>query len=118
VDIQEYASKIRNHAKTFEIWYEGYLIALVAAYLNDFHTKKGFITNVSTELAYKGMGFASELLKSCIEYAQQNGFVTLDLQVHESNIAAQIVYSKLNFQERDCDNHYLTMSLNLKNNNI
>lgn len=118
VDIKEYAAKIRNHGKTFEIWHKEHLIALVAVYLNDFQIKRGFVTNVSTELAYNGMGFATELLTCCIEHAMQNGFETLDLQVHENNLAAKALYLKLNFQERANDKHLLTMSLNLKNYNI
>lgn len=113
IDLDQYSGKISTHAETFEVWTKERLISLVAAYLNDFERKVGFITNVSTIPEYTGNGLAQNLLKNCIDYAKKLGFISLMLQVHRENTLAIKLYKKIDFVEIELKPSQITMSLDL-----
>jgi ribosomal-protein-alanine N-acetyltransferase len=113
VNLDQYSDKISSHAETFEVWTKERLISLVAAYLNDFEKKVGFITNVSTSPEYSGNGLAQKLLKNCIDHAKKLGFISLLLQVHCENTSAINLYKKFNFVAGDFKTNQITMSLDL-----
>lgn len=97
VDIPTYAAKLKEKAETFEAWYGGELVGVVAAYLNDPASEVGFITSVSVEGRQRGQGVASALLEACCAAAVQAGIAQLKLEVARSNVAAVQLYSKLGF---------------------
>ncbi len=113
IDLDQYSGKISTHAETFEVWTKERLISLVAAYLNDFERKVGFITNVSTSPEYTGNGLAQNLLKNCIDHAKKLGFISLMLQVHCENAVAINLYKKFAFVEVMLKASQITMSLDL-----
>lgn len=104
VDIQDYASKIFEKSITFEAWSNNSLVGLLAAYLNDTRTMRGYITNVSVTKAHMGEGIASRLLRRCISYAKRHRFREIRLEVHRENDPAIQLYRKFGFTEvRDVD---------------
>jgi ribosomal protein S18 acetylase RimI-like enzyme len=109
VMLEEYSIKIAEKAITFEAWNELNLIGLIAAYFNDKINSIGFITNVSLIENFKGMGIASELMIMCINYARQNNFKEIKLEVNSNNLNAIKLYKKFNFQEieNNCNNNIL-----------
>jgi GNAT superfamily N-acetyltransferase len=73
VDIEEYSTKIKSQARTFEAWSGKSLVGLVAAYMNDYRTRIGFVTSVSVAKDFMGRGIASALLGRCIERSRHEG---------------------------------------------
>jgi len=97
VDVDTYANKLSTNAVTFESWDENLLIGLVAAYYNNNETRIGFITNVSVLEEYQGAGIASQLLRSALDFARQNRFVRVDLELNITNIKALRLYEQHRF---------------------
>jgi ribosomal protein S18 acetylase RimI-like enzyme len=97
VNLAEYARKIFEKSITFEAWHDHKLVGLIAAYFNDVAKQDGYITSVSVIPAYKGKGIASALMKRCIEFARQQHFRHITLEVHEKNDQAIQLYKKFNF---------------------
>lgn len=98
VNIIEYGRKIYNKALTFECWKNTKLIGLIAAYFNDFETNTGFITNVSVIKEYQGNSIASKLLSNTINYAKENKFNKILLEVYKTNNKAIKLYEKYGFK--------------------
>lgn len=98
VNIIEYGGKIYNKTLTFECWNKNKLIGLIAAYFNDFETNTGFITNVSVIKEYQGYGIASKLLSNTINYAKENKFNKILLEVYKTNNKAIKLYEKYGFK--------------------
>ena len=90
-------NKIKSHAVTFEAWDEGYLVAIVAGYFNDFVSKKAFITSVITCPQYQGIGVSFKLLSSALKYSVEKDFRTVSLEVVKNNEKALNLYEKLEF---------------------
>ena len=113
VNIDEYAKKIFEKAITFEAWEDDILVGLIAVYFNDLNRRVGFITNVSVVKKYMGMGVASVLLENCIEYATQNEFAEVQLEVDKANIPAINFYKKFNFVNEDIRSGTIIMKLEI-----
>ncbi len=104
VDIGVYSRKLFKKSIMFEAWTDKTLVGLVAAYFNDTENSAGYVTNVSITKNLQGMGIASELLKRCIEYAKQNNFDEIKLEVSHNNHDAIHLYEKfgfINYAEKD-----------------
>ena len=89
VNIEEYSTKIRTRARTFEAWSDKVLIGLVAAYLNDSGTRTGFITSVSVAKEFMGRGIASALLDHCLDRSRQEGMKAVRLEVSSESHEAE-----------------------------
>jgi ribosomal protein S18 acetylase RimI-like enzyme len=111
VNIREYSQKIFDKTLTFEAWSNDVLIGLVAAYFNDIKNKTGFISNVSVLKEFMGIGISSRLMNSVIEYARQQNFNELKLEVHCNNFAAINLYEKLGFHCIKKNEDIITMAL-------
>lgn len=97
VDLDDYAHKLCAHALRFEAYAADVLIGLVAVYANDELRQCAFISNVSVLPAWRGRGVASGLLRDCIASLQRTGFVGIELEVEEDNVAARRFYAGLGF---------------------
>lgn len=97
VDIDKYSEKIFNLAETFEAWSDGKLIGLIAAYLNDFKNKCGFITSVSVNKEFMSQGISSILIDMCIKNAIEKKMKEVSLEVHQLNDKAIALYKKKDF---------------------
>jgi ribosomal protein S18 acetylase RimI-like enzyme len=97
VDIDDYSYKIANKAERFEVWIDGDLIGLVAAYCNDSEGDLAFITSVSVLMGWQGQGLASRLVAHCIDHVRGLGFARIELEVNELNRAALSLYEKHGF---------------------
>lgn len=113
INLTDYSKKIYDNAITFEAWNDKELIALIASYFNK-ENDFGFITNVSVIKEYIGTGIASELLKMCIEYATNQHYKSIKLEVIKDNIPAINFYKKYNFTQIDTKNDSLIMNHILK----
>jgi ribosomal protein S18 acetylase RimI-like enzyme len=99
VNIDEYSTKIRTRAKTFEAWSGKALIGLVAAYMNDSGTRTGFVTNVSVAKDFMGRGIASALLARCVERSRHEGMKAIRLEVGLESPQAIRLYKNFGFSE-------------------
>jgi ribosomal protein S18 acetylase RimI-like enzyme len=113
-DIPAYSSKIVQNSITFEAWENDTLVALIAAYFNDKENKTGFITNVSTVKEFSGKGIASNLMKQCIRYAEENNFGEIGLEVSVENTGAVEFYKKFNFNQVSVKDGLLVMKKIIK----
>lgn len=97
VNIQDYAEKIIQSTVTIEAWCRNELTGLVACYLNNKETLRGYITNVSVLKEHQQKGIAKNLLEQTINKAKANGFKTLTLEVSVENKNAIQLYQRLGF---------------------
>ncbi|PIY97322.1 MAG: GNAT family N-acetyltransferase [Candidatus Kerfeldbacteria bacterium CG_4_10_14_0_8_um_filter_42_10] len=109
VDVQEYSKKLYGKSVTFEAWSKNILAGLVAAYFNDPKNQTGYITNVSLIKDYSGRGIASRLIEDCIQYAKQNKFREIRLEVNKDNGPAIHLYKKYGFIEYEKNDNSLFM---------
>jgi 2-polyprenyl-3-methyl-5-hydroxy-6-metoxy-1,4-benzoquinol methylase len=114
VDIKQYSTKIFENATRFEAYCEEKLIGLIAVYLSK-EQKYGFITNVSVEYTFQGLGISQKLLDKCIDYNLENGCKKLILEVYSINNKAINFYLKNNFKTTKSEN-ILVMELELNRN--
>jgi len=84
-------------AVTFEAWEDDTLAGLIAAYLDDRESGKGFITNVSVLKEQMGKGIAETLMNNCIAYAKQQGIRSIDLEVSKGSEPAIALYENSAF---------------------
>ena len=98
VNIKTYSKKIYDFAITFEAWEESRLVGLIAVYFNDISTKIGFITNVSVSPNCLGKGIAKKLLKLSKEYAKNQFYTEIKLEVDKNNLKAISLYKKNGFE--------------------
>lgn len=113
VNIEDYAKKIHDNAVTFECWEGLHLVGLVAAYFNN-DTRIGFITNVSVLRDYQGYGLASTLIRAVIDYAKENGFSEIDLEVNPMNKKAGQLYGRHGFVVVEQKGNQSVMKVKLK----
>ena len=113
VNIPDYSKKIFEKSVTFEAWEGHHLVGLISAYFNNVETGGGYITSVSVVKGYEGKGIASELMNSCIDYARQNKFREIILEVSEGNLSAINLYKKFNFQKYENKRNLTLMRLGL-----
>ncbi|MEO5942089.1 MAG: GNAT family N-acetyltransferase [Ferruginibacter sp.] len=111
--IKDYAKKIVENSVTFEAWSREELVGLVAAYFNNKEEREGYITNVSVVKDFGGQGIANTLLNNCIDYAIQNKFVSIALEVTKESNGAIALYLKNNFQQTGTQGETIKMKNNL-----
>ena len=115
IDLNEYAGKIVDKAERFEAWSQDALIGLVAIYCNDPQREVTFISNVSVMPGWHGKGIGTRLLGQSIEYARQQGFARILLEVASASAAAISLYEKNDFLAIERSESLITMCLYLKN---
>ena len=113
VAIDEYANRIFKNSITFEAWVDQALVGLIAAYYNDFDKYVGYITNVSVDQSMKGQRVATVMMEHCIQYAKENYFKAIRLEVNQHNEAALQLYKKFNFIETDSKKDSILMELDI-----
>jgi ribosomal protein S18 acetylase RimI-like enzyme len=113
VNIEEYSTKIRTRAKTFEAWSDKVLIGLVAVYMNDSGTRTGFITSVSVAKEFMGRGIASTLLDHCLNRLRQEGMKVVRLEVSSESHEAIRLYKNLGFSEIMCKGEIVSMEMEI-----
>ncbi|WP_367773678.1 GNAT family N-acetyltransferase [Flavobacterium sp. WC2421] len=118
VNLQEYSQKIHEKSQTFEAWHEKKLVGFIAVYFNDSQAKKGYITNVSVLENYNNKGIASQLIKMTKEYAQNNDFTKIILEVHSKNNNVIALYKKHDFEIEHEEKEALFMEFRIKNNSM
>ncbi len=115
VNLEEYSSKLFKNSITFEAWYNNRMIGMVAAYFNNIIDSTAYITNVCVEDNFRGNNIASDLMRKCINYAKENDFKNILLEVNEKSIAAINLYTKFNFKQIGTDRKNIRMILGLDN---
>ncbi|MEO7311363.1 MAG: GNAT family N-acetyltransferase [Chitinophagaceae bacterium] len=106
VDISAYSKKITDKAIRFEAWNQGRLIGLIAIYRND-KTNGLFITNVSVEKDFLGMGIAGTIMKNVITFGMEHKLQTIRLEVNKLNSTALALYYKFDFKLESEENETL-----------
>lgn len=115
VDIEKYSSKIFEKTTRFEVYNKEKLVGLIAIYLNK-EEKYGFITNVSLESKFQGLGISKKLLDESINYILEIGFKKIILEVYSINNKAINFYLKNNFITKNTTPDKLIMELSLNRN--
>lgn len=95
VDIPTYSEKLANYAERVEIWCDDKLVGLLAYYKSP---NKIFISNVSLELPYQGLGLAKQLFNYLFDTASLSSIERIELKVNVKNIRAKKFYFNLGFQ--------------------
>ena len=113
VNIEEYSTKIKSLAKTFEAWSGKDLVGLVAAYMNDSVTRCTFITSVSVARDFLGRGIASTLLDHCVRTSRQEGMKSVRLDVSVDSREAIRIYQNFGFSEIERRGDTVSMELDI-----
>ncbi len=98
VNIKEYSEKIFKNAILFEHFEKDELVGLIAGYKL---TESFYITNVSTEPEYSGMGIGKALLDDCEEFCEKYFINAIKLEVKPENKRAIEFYIKNGFEYRN-----------------
>lgn len=114
VNLNDYALKLFKKAYTFEAWNNEELVGLIGAYFTDRQTNKGFISNVSVLEEYNNKGIATQLLNMTKEYAKNNEFDKIGLEVNEKNRNVIAFYKKNKFEIEYEKMDSLFMGFNIK----
>lgn len=99
VNLKEYVKKILKFGDCFEYWRNNKLIGLIVVYLNDYKTKRGFITYLGVVKNHLRKGIATKLLKETIITAKKMGFTEISLEVEKNNYPALRFYQKNGFKK-------------------
>lgn len=59
---------------------------------------EGYICNIAVHPQFRRQGVAADLIDALCEYAKENDMSIITLEVRKSNIAAQKLYEKFNFE--------------------
>jgi len=97
VNVGDYSKKIYNKATRFEFFDSDKLVGLIAAYIDNRDSNTGFITNVSVNKDYWGLGVGGALLKACINFFREKGVASINLEVNENNLTAVNLYANHGF---------------------
>ncbi|MCF6185624.1 MAG: GNAT family N-acetyltransferase [Bacteroidales bacterium] len=102
VDIDKYARKLENLAEHFLLYNKNEEIsAFAAVYFNDYNTNIAFLTYINVNKNEQGRGLGNKLLREIIEFAKNNKFKELKLEVSKSNLSAKSFYEKNKFKVTD-----------------
>ena len=69
---------------------------------------EGQITNIATHNDFRRKGLGFKIVSALIEYARQNGIVSISLEVRQSNLAAISLYKSLGFLEAGIRKNFYT----------
>ncbi len=116
VKLDQYSKKMVENATRFEAFSNNILVGLIACYLNDYKNQIGFITNVSVMSSFNGRGIAKQLLAMLMQYAAENHFNTISLEVNKLNLPALSLYKKAGFVLANEKQDVLQMTIQINNN--
>ncbi|MFJ7970440.1 GNAT family N-acetyltransferase [Psychrobacillus sp. NPDC096389] len=108
VELRDFAKKIHDNAITFCAIDNHNLVGLVSCYFNN--GAYGFINHVSVLSKYKRLGIAIRLMEMCIDYALENSYSLLCLEVDSDNKAAIVLYTKVGFEIKDNNSNCIEMN--------
>jgi ribosomal protein S18 acetylase RimI-like enzyme len=114
VDIQAYAQKLYAYSVRFEARLGNELIGLVAVYCNQPELKKAFVTSVSVQPEYQGLGIGVQLMQQCVEHVRHLGYSQIYLEVNHYSFKVVTFYQKLGFNKLDSSDSTMTMVMILE----
>lgn len=110
-DLTTYANKLAAHARRVELWHGQTLVGLVAIYCNARPGGDAFISSVSLEPAWRGQGWADQLVSTACSLAREAGLSRVLLELHCDNQPALRLYKRHGFAPGDSTHHMLPMLL-------
>lgn len=115
VKLEQYSHKIIENAIRFEAFSNNQLVGIIACYLNDYKRQIGFITTVSVISSCNGKGIAKQLLAMLMQYAAENNFNTICLEVNKLNLPALSLYRRVGFVLANEKQDVLQMTIQINN---
>jgi len=107
MDVSAYARKLRRYARTFEIWDDQRLDALMAAYFNE-DLGQIFISHLCAARARSGKGLGSLLINQLKRYGIP--YRVIRLEVRKDNLRARAFYARHGFSpERETEERLTLM---------
>lgn len=79
---------------------------IVAFVICQYILDEATLLNIAVDPSFQGKGFSKQLLNQLIQQLTEKGISTLWLEVRESNIVAQTLYTQLGFNEVDRRKNY------------
>ena len=95
--LDDYFSKIIQHATLYEFWQDDRLTGFAAVYENRGINQPAYLTNISIVESQGGKGIGSELLQFVISGLKEKEFMEFDLEVKKNNDVALGLYKKFGF---------------------
>lgn len=102
VNLDLFSKKINKYARQSWIFDGDEIVGFMACYVNDPENETAYITTISIVKKYKGQGLGKMLLNDCVDFAKNNGFNKVKLEVSKINTAAILFYEKQGFAIVDC----------------
>lgn len=100
-NLNEYSKKLYNNAITIKAIESGKTIGFASLYCNDFENKTAYLTQIAVKNEARGRGVGQMLIDEVINICNENGMITLDLEVANDNIKAFNLYKKNGFYKTD-----------------
>ena len=77
------------------------VLGYIIFYINDYKSRRGYISQLAVKQNFRGLGIGKMLLKECIAYALDKEFIKICLEVDKENTNAIQFYKRMNFNISD-----------------
>ena len=89
--------KFLDKGNVIAIVYDKMIIGMANLYCNNYDTKEAYLNNVELLKEYRGIGLSKLIVEKAICVAKDNNFLSIKLNVEESNLIAVNLYKKYGF---------------------
>lgn len=103
-DLEQFANKLHKFATLCTLEEDEKIIAMVAGYTENTTGNAAYVTLAATLPAYRGRGYAKQLLMEFINRAEAKRLKSVHLYAVKDNIAAMKLYDSLGFVEWHLEN--------------
>ena len=107
LDINEIISFLKAMDKEFPTplservaLYQNKIVGLLGGYCNNHETKKGYISVLIIDRAFRGNKISKHLLEDFIQKCKASGMKQIEVHTYKTNIEAIGLYEKFGFEKR------------------
>lgn len=110
-NLEEYSKKLATKSIRFEAWNESKeMVGIICAY---FKESSAYVSNVSVDSEYSGLGIGKLLLKKVIDYSKIKSVKKVELEVANDNSIAINLYIKHGFRVKKILKYSSIMTLKI-----
>lgn len=110
-NLEEYSKKLATKSIRFEAWnHSKVMVGIVCAY---FKESRAYVSNVSVDSNYSGLGIGKLLLKKAIDYSKIQSVKIVELEVANDNSIAISFYIKHGFRVKKILEYTSLMTLKI-----
>lgn len=100
VDLDKYTVKFCGKGSVICALYQNKIVGLLGGYCNNHETKKGYISVLIIDRAFRGNKISKHLLEDFIQKCKASGMKQIEVHTYKTNIEAIGLYEKFGFEKR------------------